>query len=188
MKKTLIICGRYPLPEDHGSPIRTMNFVRFFRKYGRVDIAYSAASGGEQEGKNIFSKAYFLKKNEFPLTVSGRLKRMLSIHKTPLPIEEVTPASAKELLDRLHAEDYDYIFTRYVINSSILFKLPEKYRRKTIIDFDDIMSNSLYDSMYGEIRGWHKKMVVVKPDCCFIALRANPRVQIFGGPRARRNP
>ena len=41
MKKNLIITDFHPLPEDNGKNIRTMNFVRFFLKYGPIDLAYS---------------------------------------------------------------------------------------------------------------------------------------------------
>jgi len=55
-KKTLLICGDYPLPEITGGNIRTMNFVRFFKKYGSVDIAYSYLLPGAEVGDPIQSK------------------------------------------------------------------------------------------------------------------------------------
>jgi glycosyltransferase involved in cell wall biosynthesis len=159
MKKTLVICGRYPLPEDHGSPMRTMNFVRFFKNYGQVDVAYSRSSGGEEEGRTVFNNSYYFKKNKLPRKFLERVKRSLSLHRIPLPIEGYDAASEKMLLSRIESEDYDYILTRYIVNSSILLRLPEKYRKRVIIDFDDILSGSLYDSMYGTVQELHKKII-----------------------------
>lgn len=160
MKKTLLICGRYPLPEDHGSPMRTMNFVRFLKNYGTVDIAYSGKSPGEQGGNPTFSNEYFLEKKDFPKNYKKRLLRLLNLKKIPLPISQYDDVSEKQLLLLIESKNYDYIFTRYLMNTSILFKLPKKYNKRTIIDFDDILSGSLYDSMYGAVQGWHKRMIV----------------------------
>jgi hypothetical protein len=55
MKKTLLICDRYPFPEKYGAGMRTMNFVRFFREYGTVDIAYSATLTEGISENRIFS-------------------------------------------------------------------------------------------------------------------------------------
>ena len=53
MKKTLIICAKHPLPEDHGSSIRTMNFVRFFQNYGSVVVLRAI----NNQRQNIHEKA-----------------------------------------------------------------------------------------------------------------------------------
>jgi len=55
-KKTLLICGDYPLPEITGGNIRTMNFVRFFKKYGSVDIAYSYLLPGAKAQEILFNR------------------------------------------------------------------------------------------------------------------------------------
>ena len=160
MKRTLLICGRYPLPEDHGSPQRTMNFVRFFIKYGCVDIAYSQTSPGMRREDSVILNEIFLEKREFGKNYKNRFLRLMNLRKRPLPVFEFCRDSERLLLSMIEANDYDYILVRYLYNTSILFKLPQKYRLRTIIDFDDVLSGSLYDAMFDSVNGLHKKVIV----------------------------
>ena len=159
MKKTLLICREYPLPEDHGSSMRTMNFVRFFRNYGTIDIAYSFVPNNTPGGDSIFSKEYFLE-NKGPsksfkrLLISGFLKGV------PVPVYDIGNASQRYILTLIKDNDYDYIFVRYARNADVLFRGEKKYKIKTIVDFDDILSGSLYESRFGSVKGWHKKYVL----------------------------
>ena len=63
-KKTLIICPEYPLPENSGSNIRTMNFVRFFMQFGPVDIAHYKILLKAEKANSIFLNRYFLESND----------------------------------------------------------------------------------------------------------------------------
>ena len=157
MKKTLLICGRYPLPENHGSPMRTMNFVRFFQRYGTLDIAYSRVSRARTE-HSTFSNEYVLKVEDIP---KGFMKRGVRFVKgIPVPVYEFTKDTKQLLLSGIESNNYDYILVRYIHNTSILLDLPSKYKLRTIVDFDDIMSHSLYESMFGSINGIYKKIIV----------------------------
>jgi glycosyltransferase involved in cell wall biosynthesis len=159
MKKTLLICPRYPLPEDHGQTLRTMNFVRFFKNYGTIDIAYSSIFDREQVGNPIFSHEYLLEK-ENAERYQERLIRWAKIKSRPIPVSKYSDASEKQLLSLIESNDYDYILTRYVINTWSLFKLTTKYKMRTIIDFDDILSSSLYESMFSSVNRIYKKLIV----------------------------
>jgi glycosyltransferase involved in cell wall biosynthesis len=83
----------------------------------------------------------------------------MNLRRLPLPFSEFWKDSERLLLSEISAHDYDYILVRYLYNTGILFKLPEKFRERTIIDFDDIVSGSLYDSKYGSVQGLHKKFI-----------------------------
>ncbi len=81
--------------------MRTMNFARFFRKYGTVDIAYSNVLHDEGEGKNfIFSNEYFLRKESCG-GFQERLMRWIHVRSRPLQIARYDAASEKRLLSLL---------------------------------------------------------------------------------------
>jgi polysaccharide biosynthesis protein PslH len=164
MKKSLVICSHYPFPENIGTNMRTMNFVRFFRNYGTVEIAYSNIVPGGQVKNPIFSNEYLLV-NEIVESYYDRLIRLVNIKRRPFPITKYTDASERQLLSIIESNDYDYIFVRYIYNTSSLFKLLEKYKMRAIIDFDDILSGSLYES----------KLVFVKGSLRRLRLRLNQK-------------
>lgn len=156
MKKTLIICPDYPLPENNGSNIRTMNFVRFFMQFGPVDIAYCRTLLKAEKSNSIFRNKYFLK----PVNRSKGLKRQLInsvISGVPIPLKNITTESQNFLLSLIIENDYDYIVVRYVNICSCLFRLTEKYRQKIILDVDDILSGTLYEAKFGSINKIFKK-------------------------------
>lgn len=157
MKKTLLICTHYPLPETIGTNMRTMNFVRFFKNHGIVDIAYSRIMPEAQTGNPIFSHEYFLEQ-EVGQSFQDRLMRWINIKKRPYPICKYTDHSEKRLLSIVESNDYDYIFARYIYNTSSLFKLPQKYRIRAVIDFDDILSDSLYESKIVSVNGYLRRL------------------------------
>jgi glycosyltransferase involved in cell wall biosynthesis len=157
MKNSLLICRVYPLPENLGTSIRTMNFVRFFQNYGTVDIAYSYQSTREQVANSPFSNEFLL--NNASTSFEKRLINGF-IKGVPVPVHDFHNASKRLLLAHIRANDYDYIFVRYIANTGILFKLETKYRARSIIDFDDILSGSLYDTKFGSVKGTLKKIIL----------------------------
>jgi len=167
MKKTLILCSHYPLPESIGMNMRTMNFVRFFKQSGSVDIVYSFILPGAHVGNPIFSNEYHLAK-ESVKSFQERFKRWVNIKNRPLPISKYEYASEKKLLSLIESNDYDYIVVRYLINTWSLFKLPVKYKKRTIIDYDDVVSGSLYESSMASANGslrkirlrWNQKFLI----------------------------
>jgi glycosyltransferase involved in cell wall biosynthesis len=146
MKRTLLICGQYPLPENSGTNIRTMNFVRFFLQLGTVDLAYSYVLPEVKVRSSFFSNEYLLKIKKYK-DFKGRLIRFIKMKEMPIPICNYSKVSEKSLFSLIYSNDYDYIIIRYVNFTKSFFKLSSKYISRIIVDFDDIRSGSLYESI-----------------------------------------
>jgi glycosyltransferase involved in cell wall biosynthesis len=157
MKKTLLICGQYPLPENVGTNIRAMNFIRYFSQYGPVDVAYSDIPSDVQSGSPIFRNEFYLQRRHF----QGKYKHyfLRLIKRLPLPVDYFTRDSSKLLRSLIIGQNYDYILVRYVMNTEPVLALPLKYKLRTIIDFDDIVSNGLYELHVGNGKGTYKKIL-----------------------------
>jgi glycosyltransferase involved in cell wall biosynthesis len=145
MKRTLIICVTHPLPENIGANIRTMQFARFFRGLGAVDVAYTHRLHGGRVESGFFEHELGLKKQSSTNMSFDKLLKTIMLNEVPWPVAQYTPQSRGELLSAITNRDYDYILVRYYTQSRILMALPQKFRRRTMIDFDDIRSGSLYD-------------------------------------------
>jgi glycosyltransferase involved in cell wall biosynthesis len=158
MEKTLIICNHYPLPENDGANMRTMNFVRFFQGHGKVDIAYSRISPGAQTGNSIFSNEYFLRIKDF----RNFRERLISslVKRAPIPVYEYCDDAYQYLLRNIESHHYDYILVRYIRSTRPLLDMKAEFKSRTIIDFDDLLTGTLYDSEYNSVKGIHKKMIL----------------------------
>jgi len=97
MKKTLLICSHYPLPEKVGGNIRSMNFVRFFNNLGAVDVAYSYVLPGAEVCKGAFTGEYPLKRKYVSRGLIDRAARWMEIRNRPFPIPQYDDASEKSL-------------------------------------------------------------------------------------------
>jgi glycosyltransferase involved in cell wall biosynthesis len=157
MKKTIIVCDYYPLPENSGGFIRTMNFARFFKKYGTVDIAYPDEDCGIKPGQSIFSNKYLLGRTDYPLNLINRIGAVLTGR--PYPIRAYNDYAKRLFISVLERNEYDYILVRYIANTYDLFELPKKIRSKIIIDFDDLFSDSLYKSRFYKTRNPFRKIL-----------------------------
>lgn len=156
MKKTLVISDRYPLPERSGADIRTMNLARYFASLGSVDIAYlsnlhsgsaeAEAAAGELGQDDIFSGKYCLQKLEYPRTLRARFGSL--VRGFPYPVTEYSKASMQKLFALIECADYDYVLVRYLRNTAGLFGLSQTAKRKVIIDIDDVLTHSLYDTLF----------------------------------------
>lgn len=130
--------------------MRTMNFVRFFRKYGLVDLLYFYRESEEVEDKGVFHKEYYIrhpscdgeKEKSWREKAAGRLTRILE--KRPWMITEWSPQATREYISIINDGKYDIIFCRYILETSPLFRLPMEQRRRVVLDYDDIFSDSLY--------------------------------------------
>ena len=91
MKKTLLICGHYPSPETIGTNMRTINFARFFRQFGTVDIAYFDLLPGEKVESPYFSNEYRIKRKYFRNTFERYFIRLMK--RIPEPIYEFSDDS-----------------------------------------------------------------------------------------------
>ncbi len=142
MKRTLLICEKYPLPELFGGGMRTMNFVRFFMKFSDVDIAYQTPSLMMNKEDTPFSKEYVISKNRLPNGYGEHFSRFIA--GMPYPITEYSDESHRLLLSLIYSKTYDYILFRHFRTAGNLIKMRSEHRRRIILDFDDVLSDSLY--------------------------------------------
>jgi glycosyltransferase involved in cell wall biosynthesis len=77
----------------------------------------------------------------------------------PYPILNYDRDSLKRLFELIRENDYRYILARYSQSTSGLFSLPAKFRRRTIVDIDDLLSGSVYNSLYNDKKGAHRKIL-----------------------------
>jgi glycosyltransferase involved in cell wall biosynthesis len=165
MKRTLFICDLHPGFGKVGSTMRTMNLVSFFRHFGSVDLCYSVSSPGAKAEDSPFSNEYFLKKADLPRGLEQHLARFLK--GVPYPIREYDDESQRLLTSLIGSGSYDYILVRYIFNAGGLARLKKQHRQRMIIDFDDIISGSLYGSFFYPtgnpvrkfLRGLNKKLL-----------------------------
>lgn len=158
MKRTLLICTHYPLPEHSGMNMRTMNFARFFRRYGTVDIAYVYRPQSDNSPAPTFSNEYDLHLKQYS-NLKHRLIRGF-IKKVPLPIYELCQDSQKLLKEQIEKNAYDYILVRYLYNTNVLFDISPECRRRTIIDYDDILSGPVYERHLNGINSCFKRLIL----------------------------
>lgn len=160
MKKTLIISGHYPLPENSGYNIRTMNFVRFFKKQGPVDLVYSYM----QSSGSTFQNEYLLRRKAFP----GKCTRIVNyILGLPEGIQ-YTSLDEQSLLNLISREQYDIILVRYIVNTGALFNLPEKYKRRVIVDFDDVVTGPLYSARIKSAPTFYQRFRIAVDRKCLV--------------------
>jgi len=172
MKKILVISSMYPLPEKNGSRQRTMHFVRYFKQFAEVDLVYAQIEGPEVVDSNIFRKniCVSLGKN------MNELMRNLYFLILRLPwciLSKYSASFKKRLVRLIYEENYDLIFVRYSIFAQYLISLPPAIRSKICLDYDDVLSGSLYEGMYAvstrfalKRRLDFKNLVAYEAKCC----------------------
>lgn len=152
--KTLLISSQYPLPEIGGNRIRTMNFARYFKKFGDVDLAWYQDSPPERHAATVFTQ-------EFPIvrrTARKKQNRLQGLceqvrHGKPWIVCSYSDENVQELQGLIERGNYDQIICRYAISAYPLLSLSEKNRKKVIVDIDDIMTPDLYQAVYGVLPG-----------------------------------
>ena len=154
--KFLIISLLYPLPENTGGRMRTMNFVRFFKKYGDIDLLYLSLESKQLENSGFFRKEHCIPTsddNVNPLGNKGdtrrrrfreRWKRMAE--RRPSILMEWSPKAVEGMVSLLTKERYNIILCRYINNSFPFFQLPVEIRKRIIIDFDDVYSDANFST------------------------------------------
>jgi glycosyltransferase involved in cell wall biosynthesis len=174
-KKILILSPYYPLPENVGGRMRTMNFARFFKKYGEVDLLYLRSDSKESNNSNIFRKEYCI--NPWRESKKGRNGKRKGVHilfkerikmildGTPPILTQWHSDSLEEFVNLVEKGKYDLILCRYIQDTYPLFKLRKEYRKKIIIDFDDIYSDIYFDEQIINAQNLYskfKKLIINK--------------------------
>jgi glycosyltransferase involved in cell wall biosynthesis len=157
MNLNLVISNGYPLPENSGAKIRTMNYVRVLKKIGRVELCYTSSFVQSQMNSNMFSKEYHLWKKEYPSSVIDRVH--FAVWGLPYPINLFQGKVKDELIKKINQGSYNIILIRYLNNTGILKEFNDDQKKKVIIDIDDIITETLYRSMFNETNSVFKKFL-----------------------------
>ena len=142
--KTLIICEHYPLPMDNGSSQRTMNFANYFSKKGSVDLVYS---NGDNNISAPFDSVYKIEKKDKELSFFKKCPFII-INKPLCVRNEYSPSYARRVQEFISENCYDIVLVRYLFNAQYVISNTILRKTKVIIDLDDIISGSLYSSIY----------------------------------------
>ncbi len=144
MKKILVISASFPLPEKNGSRQRTMHFVRYFKRFAEVDLLYAQSNEPVTADSSLFRKVIHIP----PGPGMDEFRRNAYFFLMRLPWCILAHYSAdfkKRLLALLAEENYDLIFVRYSVYAQYLLFLPPAMRSRICLDFDDVLSGSMYE-------------------------------------------
>jgi glycosyltransferase involved in cell wall biosynthesis len=145
LKRTLLICEKYPLPENFGGGMRTMNFVRSLAGISAVEIAYCERETAAQMPDDPFADGHLLNLAPIPKKYHQHLSKFGK--GIPHPIREYTADSCSRIAALIEARRYDYILLRRYVSLGNL-RLNRAARKRVIVDFDDIVSGPLYRSYF----------------------------------------
>ena len=149
--------------------MRTMNFSRFFKEYGEVDLLYLTPESKQRDASGPFRKERCILPSDEDVNTNGkkgdtgrnrfreRWKRM--VERRPSILTEWSPKAAKEMVSFLADEKYDIILCRYIHNSFPFFQLPVEIKKRIIIDLDDSYSDTNF------------KMLAAKPSDPFMIFK-----------------
>ena len=158
-RKVLIVSQRYPLPEDHGNAMRTMNFVRFFRSAAgldmKVDLLYCSGKDKNQDG-GYFENEYIFHPISSVSKLSIFWKRLSK--RLPAPMIIFDRVSLKRFVNLIKQNDYEFILFRYLPPTQLAFVLNTKYKKRIIFDIDDVPSANLYDMNFGSTGTFRRLM------------------------------
>lgn len=173
--KTLVFSSLFPLPENIGTRMRTMNFVRFFNKLGEVDLVYRRTGTENLAGRGPFRKEYRIGNSNVPegkenfhryRDFRDRIRRLAD--RRPWIVADWPKRTIEELNAVVAGDQYDFVLCRYAQDSYPFLELHEFLRQRIIIDFDDVMSTSLFEAQVQRAPGlyagmkWHlqRKMLL----------------------------
>lgn len=152
--KTLIIASQYPLPEIGGNRMRTMNFVRYFKQYGTVDLAWYQDGAEPPEGEYPFGKQVAIIRGDGPASALPLREQCGRLWPgKPWIVCSYSDNNLRQLRELIEQEQYDRIVCRYAVSAYPLLFLPERLRHRIIIDIDDIISPELYHTVHGTLSG-----------------------------------
>ena len=172
MKKVLFINEQYPLPENCGANIRTMLFANFFKKIAAIDLIYSIKSNFTQTNNTIFTGVFHIPRSDYPVTAGQHCK--LIRQRFPWCVRaRHSKKYLSSISSILQKTNYDLIFIRYPFNAQYFLPMPSHIRRKVILDFDDLISGSLYPLMFSvkskyALKRWfdYRLAVSYEKQCC----------------------
>ena len=155
MLKTLIIAPYYPLPENTGGNMRTMNFVRFFQKLGSVDMMFHNGQNHVPLSGSPFLNEYFIDWSNISTNKISCFRRVINklVHKQTWITSHFTPESVQLIRKIIDEGEYDYVVCRYISQAYPLLKLSKEQMNKVILDVDDIVTETIYDLETAHLTG-----------------------------------
>ena len=147
--KSLVIAHKYPLPENSGDRIRTMNFVRYLSRSGRVDVLYFHR--GDSGGTPDFSFGEELFVDKYQGTHGTKLSQLYEKlrYLKPWLVCGYTKESIAQVVQTIEREAYDVILCRYAHHAYPLFFLSDLLKKRVVVDIDDLISETLYGTIHG---------------------------------------
>lgn len=136
--------------------MRTMNFVRYFGKLGDVDLAYCWTGDENRPVRGPFRKEY-----RIDMESSGNGNGSLNLYRDfrdrvrrlaerrPWIVTEWPKGAIARLHDILRQEHYDFILCRYMRDGYPFLGVGRPLREQVIVDFDDVLSTSLFEAKVG---------------------------------------
>jgi len=155
MKRTLIICAKYPHPETDGSSMRTMNFARYFSRQGEVDILYRKRGTDHAAGSSPFRAGFQVYAPPAEGSGGGFLARLgdkVFGHKA-WSLDHFTPELEQQVRQIVIRGNYDHVLCRYHNEAYPLLGLPHDLRQRVILDVDDVVTDSIYDADTRDLHG-----------------------------------
>lgn len=157
MRNNLLICDSYPLPEISGADMRTMHYARALTRLGNLDIAFRSYDQHADLVASIFCHKYHLETIQHP---KGALRKMYyNCKNIPYPITCFTGTEVKRMVHIINSGYYNNIVVRYLRNVSSLAGVHKDHLSKIIVDIDDVMNNSVYETFFEHSLNPLKRMV-----------------------------
>jgi len=153
--KSLVVAPKYPLPEDNGSAMRTMNFVRYFKQLGDVDLLCEKEEIRPSVLGSPFRKEFFINYFEERINKVNFLRRVIDklFYRKTWLTSKYTPKLEDHIRNIVSHGNYNYILCRYISEAYPLLKLDKKIKSTIILDIDDIVIDSLYDEDTKKLTG-----------------------------------
>jgi len=153
--KSLVVAPKYPLPEDNGAAMRTMNFVRYFHQLGDVDLLCEKEDNRLSVLESPFRKEFLINFSEERINKISFLRRLIDklVYRKTWLTSKYTPKLEEHIRNIVSQGNYNYILCRYISEAYPLLKLNDRIKSNIILDIDDIVIDSLYDEDTKKLAG-----------------------------------
>ena len=150
--KILFVRTYCPNPISYGSEIRSRRFIEYLRKKGDVDLL-SLVSPEPQGVDTAYIKSHF--RNHYYFDQKVARQRLTGVEKLKYLVPwQITGHYAKEFQEKLNKiveeNQYDLIFVFKLEPVFYFLQLPDKWHRRIVIDYDDLLSD-VYMNYYNNI-------------------------------------